>query len=201
MLENRVTRLITSIVGAVILLFVAIGICMMLFDDLVTHAGMLVLSVCVVHILNQILYDVLNFDAINESMGGRIFKRVVFFIVLAIATMIEFVCLQEVYSLDYDSGDWFFLGFANAAAFGGTLMAGYYLIATTLHWDPEDTVFSPLYVLVVAYVLGFIVAILGSWVPFLYEHGMTIVLGLINVAMILYMIFVSLPYSEDPVDL
>ncbi len=199
MLENRVTRLITSIVEAVVILFASLLVCTLFFDDLTTHVGMLALMVGVVHLINQILYDVLNFDSLNESMGGRIFKRVVFFIVLAVATMLEFVCLQQVDQLKLDSGDWFMLGIVYASVFGGTLMSGYFMIATSLQWDQDDTVFSPVYVIGAAYVLGFITSILGAWIPFMHEHGTTVVLGLLNIAMILYMIFVSLPYTEDAV--
>ena len=199
MLDNRVTRLITSVVEAVVILFASVMVGTFFFEDLTTHLGMLALTVCVVHLVNQILYDVLNFDSLNESMGGRIFKRVVFFVVLALATLFEFLCIEQIEPLKLDSSDWFLLGIANASVFGGTLMAGYYMIATTLQWDQEDTVFSPAYIIGAAYVLGFITSILGAWIPFMHEHGLTVMLGLLNIAMLLYMIFVSLPYSEDAV--
>lgn len=200
MLANRVTRFITSIVGTVVILFGSILLAMMLFEDLLTYVGMLSLLVGVVHIVNEFLYDVLNFDRINWSMGGRIFKRVVYFLILAIITLVEYMFIPEVERM-FDAESWFMRGVAYTAIYGGTIMAGYFLLATTMHWDTDSTVFAQPIAIAGAYIAGFIVSLLGMWVPFLAEYGALIMLGLLNAAMILYMIFVSLPYSEDPVDL
>lgn len=200
MLANRVTRFLTSIVGAVIILFISIMASMLLYEDLLTYVGMLALMVGVVHIVNEFLYDVLNFDRLNWSLGGRIFKRIIYFAVLAIITLVEYLFIPEIARM-FDAESWFLRGVGYTAIYGGTIMAGYFLLATTLHWDTDDTVFAQPIAIVGAYIAGFIVSLLGMWIPFMAEYGAVLMLGLMNVAMILYMIFVSLPYSEDPVDL
>lgn len=199
MLENRVTRFITSIVEAVVILFISAGVSMLFFEELSLYLGMLALMVGVVHIVNEFLYDVLNFDSINCSLAGRIFKRVIFCIVLVAVTFFEMLLIGEFDRLTYGADEWLARGVIYASVFGGTAMSGYFLLATTLHWDTDDTVFAQPIAIGAAYIAGFVVALLGQWIPFVTEYGPAVLLGLATLAMILYIIFISWPYSEDEV--